>query len=195
MADVVAKCFRIAMTINKDDIKYIGWTTAIWVTVNLFLNLFGLWIAELLTDAAYHTDIFWQLKYILFQSLVFSVLLTVCYLVTNKKKLSIYFFGLFQILIFHLIFFMNLSSESGRLQFWAKISSWDYTYLEANGQDLVYIVHAFYPLEGIFDDGMFIPDSLFRFYSNWIFLTLLYYFIITWLTEKFQNRLSLKRKR
>jgi hypothetical protein len=177
------------MKINK-DIKYVGGTIVIWGTVNLFLNLFGLWTVEQLADTAYPTDIFWHLKYILFQLIVFSVLLTVCYLLTKRKRLSMYSFGLFQVFIFHFIFFTNLTRENGKLQFWAETSSWDYTYLEANGQDLVDIVNVLYPMQGLFDEGMFIPDSLFRFYSVWIFLTLVYFFIITWVTEKFQNKLN-----
>ena len=69
------------------------------------------------------------------------------------------------------------------------------SYLFSNQQNLIEIISVFNAMEGSFDDTMFVPD-LDRFYFVWILLTSIYFFIVTWLTDKILIKLrSLNHKK
>ena len=76
--------------------------------------------------------------------------------------------------------------------FSASWPSFDLTYLESNGQELVDIISVYDPMTGIFSDGIFSPENTLRFYTGWILLPLLYYLGISWLTYAFAERVMSK---
>ncbi len=181
------------MTVKREDIKYVIRTIVLWTAINLILNLIGLGTVELLSEYSDNVDLnlLWHLKFIAFQTLIFSATLTTVYVLTRKKKISLYSFTVLQLILFHLIFFMNLVDYGdGKYYFSVTDLSWEYSYLFANGQNLLDIIGIFDPLTGTFEDGMFIPDNLFRFYSVWILLTILYFSFISWWTDKLLKRLE-----
>ena len=60
-------------------------------------------------------------------------------------------------------------------------------YLSNMGQYLVDILNIFVPLEGIFNNNLFIPKNTGLFYIQWIFLVLIYFAFISYLTPKVLN--------
>src|SRR5690606_2144428 len=182
------------MTVVRENIKYVIRTIGIWTAINLFLNLIGLGTVRLLSEYSDYTNLnlLWHLKFIAFQALIFAGILTLVFLLTGKKRIALYSFTIFQSVIFHMIFFMDLEFNEGKYYFSASDQSWEYSYLFANGQNLLDIISVFDPLTGTFDCGMFIPESLFRFYSVWILLTILYFYIVTRWTENLLKRLESK---
>ncbi len=175
--------------------RSIGFPILFWALIDLALNLLGLGLSRLLTpeDQYFPADVPFHLSQAGIQVLAFSGSFVLCYFLTKRWRFSIYFFTVIQIIIFHVIFFKNLTIEAGELQFVADFPSWELTYLQITAQDLVDVVSVFSPMTGIFDDGFFIPNSLFRFYSVEIFLTLLYYFLLSWVTIKISDKVIAAR--
>lgn len=181
------------MNAVKDHIK----TILLWSILNLFLNLVGLVIILLLNEDGYNpfTNLLWYLKNIGFQTLIFSIVLFVTYFFIKNQKLHLYSFPLLQLLIFHLIFLIGFEKDDNRFYFISSWDSWEMSYLFSNQQNLIEIISVFNAMEGSFDDTMFVPD-LDRFYFVWILLTSIYFFIVTWLTDKILIKLrSLNHKK
>lgn len=156
------------------------------------LNIIGLITQQVVLEDVDYTGsvIVWHLKNLGLQILCFGLTFSAFYLSTRKRRLSLYSFFLIQVLIFHLIFFIDLEFEEGQYHFIASWPSWELSYLELNTQMLVDIIGTLNPMSGIFSDGIFMPDNLSRFYLISISSTLIYYFLVTWLTEKAMIRVA-----
>jgi hypothetical protein len=175
------------MDTDKKEIKFIGFTIITWFLWDLLFDLVGVVINALEREVV--GDFFFvELKSLLFKLLVFGVVFIFAFALTRRERLSIYLYVLFQMVIFHFIFIANLTSETGRLQFWARTESWDYKYLEAHLPILSFRLETVYPMYGTYDEGMFIPNSLWLFYFRWIILTLGYLLLVTWLTDQVHRR-------
>jgi hypothetical protein len=170
----------------KSKIKSLGLTVLIWSILNLLFDLVGVLLNELDSEITSYL-FFFEMQCVLFQVLVFGLAVILIFAITKKEKLSIFLYCLFQLVIFHFIFFNNLTNDTGSLRFWAGTDSWDYKYLEAHKPSLSYQLERYDPMYGNFSEGMFIPDSLSLFYFRWIVLTLVGLFAITWLTYRIQN--------
>jgi hypothetical protein len=72
-------------------------------------------------------------------------------------------------------------------------------YLSYSGQYLIDILYLYFPVNGNFDNGVFMPSNIGTFYIHWILLNILYYFAITWISIKvakffFENKINMKTK-
>ncbi len=180
------------MTTKQEHIKYLTWTILIWSTINLMFNLIGLGTKELLreNDSYFDLDILLILKHLGFQSLIFGLSLSISFLLTVKRQVSLYSFPVVQFLIFHFIFLIGLETEDNQYYFVSSWTSFELSYLLFNQQELIDIISVFNPMGGTFEDGVFIVGDLFRLYSVWILLTLIYFFTLTWLTGTIMNRIE-----
>lgn len=174
------------MKIEKTDINYLVKNIFTWTFLNFSLNLLGLWMSKLLDKAGFNylesiSNEF--VKPILIQSTIFAVVTLVAYIFLRNKKLTLYIFTLVQLLAFHAIFFLNLSSEH-MLHFETRIDDNGLKYLSNMGQYFIDILYLYVPAEGIFKGNVFIPRNTGLFYFQWIFLVLLYFAGVTWLTTK-----------
>lgn len=174
------------MKIEKTDINYLVKNKFTWTFLNFSLNLLGLWMSKLLDKAGFNylesiSNEF--VKPILIQSAIFAVVTLVAYIFLRNKKLTLYIFTLVQLLAFHAIFFLNLSSEH-MLHFETRIDDNGLKYLSNMGQYFIDILYLYVPAEGIFKGNVFIPRNTGLFYFQWIFLVLLYFAGVTWLTAK-----------
>ncbi len=172
------------MKISKTDIGFLLKNILIWTLLNFSFNLLGLWISKLIYAARFNaiesfTNEF--VKPILIQSTVFAICFSSAYIILQNRKITIYIFTLFQFVVFHLIFFLNLKS-SHIIHFETTLDNWGLQYLSNNGQYLVDILNIYLPVEGIFKNGVFIPRNTGLFYLQWIFLVLVYFGGLTWLT-------------
>jgi len=171
------------MTFHKFEFRLLFKMTFTWTILNLILNGLGRWIGGELSNYGFgEIDILYELRFITFQSVSFGLILVFSISFIKDKRLAPYLFVTVQFVIFHVIFLMNIDHYENAIQF---VTSWDnlgLQYLYYNGQHLVDILTVYYPIEGIFDDGMFIPNNLLRFYALWILLVIIYYFILTRLT-------------
>lgn len=175
-----------AMKIAKTDINYLIKNIFTWIFLNFSFNLIGLWFSKLLDRAGFNylqsvTNEF--VKPILIQSGVFIIVLIIAYAILKNRKITIYIFTLFQLLVFHIIFILNLNSTH-MIHFETTLDDWGLKYLSNMGQYLVDILYIYLPLEGIFKNGSFIPLNTGIFYLEWIFLVLIYFGAISWLTKK-----------
>ena len=177
-------------TLNKltksDGISLIQFILS-WTFINLFFNMVGLWISKQLDEEEYSyfksiSNEF--VKPIFLQSILFGIFLVAGYLFLKHKKYSIYIYALFQFLVVHIIFLLNLKIHHG-LHFVSTFKDAGLLYLTYSGQYLIDILYLYFPINGNFDKGMFMPDNLGTFYLHWIILNILYYFAISWLTVKF----------
>ena len=174
------------MKIEKTDINYLVKNIFTWTFLNFSLNLVGLWMSKLLDKAGFNylesiSNEF--IKPILIQSAIFAVVTLVAYIFLRNKKLTLYIFTLVQLLAFHTIFFLNLSSEH-MLHFETRIDDNGLKYLSNMGQYFIDVLYLYVPMEGIFKGNVFIPRNTGLFYFQWIFLVLLYFAGVTWLTAK-----------
>jgi len=181
---VVANAFEIMLT--KEWKQYLTLTALTWIGVNLLLNLVGLVIGELLEPSTFGIDIFWFAERLFVQFAGFTLTFILSIALTRRRVLSLYAFSLMQFMVFHVIFFADLTSDENGYYFISQMDSWSVWYLMANHQELIDIVSYFYPTSGTFEDGMFIPE-LTTFYSVWIAMTLVYFVVITWLTGMVVN--------
>jgi len=78
---------------------------------------------------------------------------------------------------------INLSTNH-MIHFETTLDDWGLEYLSNMGQYFVDILYIYLPLEGIFQNGSFIPRNTGVFYLEWIFLVLAYFGGITWLSTK-----------
>lgn len=178
--------------LERTDIGFICWTVLIWTGINLFLNVVGLWGKGLLSDEiGFRFDIDWHGKYLAYQTLNFTGVFTLIYWVARRRKFAIYSFVVVQMVAFHIIFLKNLVKEEGVTRFATSCPSFELTYLESHGQELVDIISIYYPMMGLFDCGIFSPEDTLLFYLTWIFLPLLYFFSVGVVTDNFVKRFVL----
>lgn len=172
------------MKLLKSEIKYIIEIIFTFTFLNVAFNIFGLWFSKLLNETAYTyldsiTNQF--TKPIVIQSVLFAICFSAAYLFMKNKKLARYAFVVFQIVVFHIIFLLNLKIHHG-LHFVTTFDNPGLSYLSTSGQYLVDILYLYFPINGNFENNMFMPDHLGTFYLHWIFLNLVYYFALTWIT-------------
>ena len=172
------------MKVSKPDIKYIGQLIFTWTFLNLALNMIGLFITKVLNKAEYSpldsvTNEF--VVPVIIQTLLFGICLTAAVIWLKKKKYVPYVFAFFQVIIFHLIFILNLKIHHG-LHFESTFNNIGLKYLSNAGQYLIDILYLYFPINGNFDNGLFQPDNLGTFYIHWILLNIVYYFAITWIS-------------
>lgn len=174
------------MKITKTDISYLVQNIFVWLFINFSFNLLGLWISKLLDKAGFNylqsiTNEF--VKPLLIQSAVFIIIFILAYVFLKNRKITLYIFTLFQVLAFHIIFVINLSTNH-MIHFETTLDDWGLEYLSNMGQYFVDILYIYLPLEGIFKNGLFIPRNTGVFYLEWIFLVLVYFGAITWLSSQ-----------
>jgi len=187
------------MKVSTSEIKSLVRTILSWTFLNISLNMIGLFITKLLNNAEFTyfesiTNEF--VKPLIVQSLLFSICLTVAFAFLKNKKYVPFVFVAFQFLVFHVIFFLNLKINHG-LHFESTFTNPGLSYLSYCGQYLVDILYLFFPISGIFENGLFKPDNIGTFYIHWILLNIVYYFALTWLSLKvanffFENKTELK---
>jgi len=166
------------------DVKNITKFILVWSILNAILNLFGLWLSKLINEAEYSflNNIMTEfVKPLLIQSLIFIICYALAYQFLKNKNLAKYSFLIIQTLIFHIIFFLNIEYDNGFF-FSSTFRNPGLVYLGVNGQYLIDILYQFIPIVGNFEYGQFIPFNNGMFYLQWVFLVLLYFFGLTWIT-------------
>jgi len=184
------------MKISKSEIKYLGFLIFTFAIINILTNLLGLWIPKLLkaNDLAHLDSIFKEfIRPIGIQTLLFVIVTSVSFLFLKNKKLALYAFTAFQTIVFHIIFFANVKFSHG-MHFITSIKGSGIKYLTYSGQFLTDLLYLRFPMNGTFDDVVFLPFNIGTFYIHWILLNIVYYFAITWLSIKLVNLITLKRK-
>lgn len=177
------------MNVSKNDINYLIKNILIWSFLNFTFNLIGLWISKTIDNEGFNYLVNITNEFVLpliIQSSVFSIITMVAYAFLKNSKLTLYVFTLFQALVFHIIFFINLKSTK-MIHFETLLDDKGLKYLSNMGQYLVDILYIYVPLDGIFKDNVFIPKNTGLFYLQWIFLVLLYFAFISYLTPKVLN--------
>ncbi len=174
------------MKISKQETKYLGQIILTWTLINLAFNIFGLFITKLLNELEFaHIENIANefIKPLAIQSFLFIICLSGAYLVLKYKKIALYAFGGFQFLIFHIIFVLNLKIHHG-IHFESTFNNAGMVYLSYCGQYLVDILYIYFPVNGNFENGAFMPSNIGTFYIHWILLDIIYYFAITWISIK-----------
>ncbi|HJV78563.1 MAG TPA: hypothetical protein VJ602_09280 [Paludibacter sp.] len=174
------------MKISKQETKYLGQLILTWTLINLAFNVFGLFITKLLNELEFaHIENIANefIRPLAIQSFLFSICLSGGYLVLKNKRIAFYTFGGFQFLIFHIIFVLNLKIHHG-IHFESTFNNAGMVYLSYCGQYLVDILYIYFPVNGNFENGAFMPSNIGTFYIHWILLNIIYYFAITWISIK-----------
>jgi hypothetical protein len=174
------------MKISKPELKNIGYSIITWTFLNLSLNLIGLFLTKLLSKGDFSHIESINIEFVLplvIQSLMFGLCLTAALIWIKNIKYKDYLFVAFQFVMFHCIFFLNLNFQRG-IHFESTFNNIGLRYLSNFGQYLVDILYLYFPINGIFENGLFNPSNLGTFYIHWILLNLVYYFGLTWLTVK-----------
>lgn len=172
------------MKISKSEIKYISQIILSWTFINLAFNLIGLWISKLLNEADYtYIESIGNefVKPLVIQSVLFGICLSVAVIYLKNKKLHNYFYVFVQFVIFHSIFFLNLKIHHG-IHFETTFNNLGLRYLSYSGQYLIDVLYLYFPINGNFDNGAFMPGNIGTFYLHWILLNLVYYVVITWIS-------------
>jgi len=177
------------MKILRSEIKYLARLILTWTFLNLSLNMIGLLITKMLNEAefSYINSISNEfVKPLIIQSLLFSICMSVAFAFMKNKKYVPYIFVVFQFVVFHIIFLLNLKIHHG-LHFESTFSNLGLNYLSYSGQYLIDILYLYFPINGNFDNGLFRPDNLGTFYIHWILLNLVYYIALTWISIKVEK--------
>lgn len=183
------------MKISKSETTYLGLLILTFAIINILANSLGLWIAKLLkaTDLA-HLDSFFRefIKPLGIQILLFAIVSSLAFMFLKKKKLALYAFAALQAIVFHIIFFLNIKLSHGP-HFITAIKGVGIKYLSYSGQYLTDLLYLRFPMNGTFDDSVFMPFNTGTFYIHWILLNIIYYFAITWLAIKIASAFTKKR--
>lgn len=174
------------MKVSKPEIKYLGQLILTWTFLNLSLNMIGLFITKLLNEAEYSYIDNVKVEFVMpliIQSLIFGICLTAGSMFLKNKKFTNYVFIAFQFVIFHIIFIFNLKIHHG-LHFESTFNNIGLRYLSNCGSYLVDILYLYFPINGMFEFGMFKPDNLGTFYIHWILLNIVYYIALTWISVR-----------
>jgi len=174
------------MRISKPDIIYSGKIILCWTFINVAFNLIGLWISKLLNEAdyTYFESISNEfVKPLVIQSVLFGACLAIAVAFLKNRKFYNYFFVAVQFVLFHIIFFLNLKIHHG-IHFETTFSNIGLRYLSYSGQYLIDILYLYFPINGNFDNGAFMPSNIGTFYVHWILLNLIYYIGLTWISIK-----------
>ena len=174
------------MKIAKSEVRYIIQLVISWTVINLMLNLFGLWLTKRLNAAEFtNLDSLPNefLKPLIIQSFLFAIFITLGYLFLKSRKLAVYSFVALQFVVFHIIFFLNVKIHNG-MHFESTVHNPGLKYLSYCGQYLVDILYLYFPINGDFDNGVFMPDRIGTFYIHWILLSIVYYAGLTWVATK-----------
>lgn len=174
------------MKFSKPDINHLVQIILTWTFFNLTFNMFGLLITKLINEAEYtYLDSIANefVKPLIIQSLLFGVCISAAFMFLKNKKLAHYLFVLVQFVVFHIIFILNLKIHHG-LHFVSTFHNLGLQYLSINGQYLIDVLYLYFPINGNFENNMFMPDNVYTFYLHWIFLNLVYYFGLTGITIK-----------
>ncbi len=182
------------MTITKNDINYLIKNILTWTFLNFSFNLIGLWISKLIDKEGFNYIANISNEFVqplLIQAFLFAIIFSIAYVFLNNRKLTIYVFVLIQVVVFHLIFVLNLKTTN-MIHFETLLDDSGLKYLSNMGQYLVDILYIYVPLEGIFKNNVFIPKNTGLFYLQWIFLVLLYFAFVSYLTPKVINFITSK---
>lgn len=174
------------MKVSKPEFKYLGQSILTWTFLNLSLNMIGLFITKLLNEAEFSYIENIKNEFVMpmvIQSLLFGVCITAATIWLKEKKYKDYIFVAFQIIVFHIIFFLNLRIHHG-MHFETTFNNIGLRYLSYSGQYFIDILYLYFPINGNFEFGLFQPDNLATFYIHWIFLNIAYYIGLTWLSIK-----------
>jgi hypothetical protein len=183
------------MKVLKSDFKYLARLILTWTFLNLILNLLGLFMTKHLNKAEYTPLDNVTKEFIIpliVQVALFSLCLFVAWKWMKERKFVPYLFAAFQFVIFHLIFFLNLKVHQG-IHFESTFNNIGLKYLSNSGQYLIDILYLYFPINGNFDNGLFMPEKLGTFYIHWILLNIVYYIALTWITLQV-SRLLFERK-
>lgn len=183
------------MQINKSTIYHIGNRLFFWTLINFSLNLFGLWFSKIILKENFIFPESIQNEFvipILIQSLLFGLCFGVAYIFLKYKKISWLAFGIFQFIALHIAFFSGLKF-SGGIHFETSISHAGLRYLGYHGQYLIDFIFTNKPLNGIFENGIFKPESTMLFYVMWVLSINLYFVGISWLNEQIASFFSSKK--
>jgi len=173
-------------------IKYIS----IWILLNWILNEIALLITLVLNHdfSSIITSSLLDLKFLAIQASLFVLIFTIACRLIRKNAISTYLFVIFQSIIFHAVFLLNLENQDNTIIF---STTWDnigLKYIEFNGTEITYLIGYFLPVNGIFDGGLFIPNDTYLFYYLWICTPLVIFTFITWLSMKIIKHLEMKYK-
>lgn len=177
------------MKISKLDIKYLVQMIFTWTFLNLALNMIGLFITKLLNRSEYSYMNSIKNEFVIplvFQTVLFTICFAVAVLWIRNKKFVPYIFVAFQLVVFHIIFFLNMKINPV-IHFETTYSNLGLRYLSNSGQYLIDILYLYFPIDGYFENGLFVPQNIGKFYVHWILLTLVYYFALTWISVKVSN--------
>jgi len=180
----IEKLNTVTMKITKPDIRYLGQLILTWTFLNLSLNMIGLFITKMLNEAEFSYIDSVKTEFVMplvIQSLLFTFCIAAAYQFLKNRKYADYVFVAFQFVMFHIIFFLNLKIHHG-MHFESTFSNIGVRYLSNGGQYLVDILYLYFPINGMFDNGLFKPDNLGTFYIHWILLNIIYYIGLTWIS-------------
>lgn len=174
------------MAIKKFSVRDLLRVIVVWTIINVFFNATALFLTDYLNDSLLHltfnfTSFF---SFITFQSCYFGLILTVSACILRKKFIVLYAYSIIQFIVLHLVFFYCLKTEEGVLNFITDMSGIPLKIINNSGTDISYVLAYFFPIEGLFDGGIFWPDNLERFYLLIILVPILYNFFLTWLADR-----------
>ena len=174
------------MQIAKKDTYFLLQLILIWTFINVTFNMFGLWFTKLLNpeEFSYLDNIMYEfVRPLGIQSLIFGVCTAIAWFFLKNKKIALYSFVAFQFLVFHVIFFLNIKIHHG-MHFVTMFNNPGLQYLSICGQYIVDILYLYFPVNGNFENKLFMPDNIGTFYLHWILLNIVYYAGLTWVAMK-----------
>jgi len=172
------------MKLTGKDFVNIARISMVWLLLNIFLNIAGLFISKTFGEESFtfFNSILSEFSRPLFyQFLSFVAITIVAEWLLSKFKLRNYLFPALQFVVFNLIFLFGLKF-SGGIHFESSFSSLGIKYMGNFGQYLVDTFYLIYPAPGNYDNGIFAPYSTGMFYLHWVILYSAYYFMLSWLT-------------
>ncbi len=173
------------LTINRPHVLVFTWMILNFIineTALLFNLAFNL--EYRITTDSYLTN----LKYIFIQTLIYGIISLFAKAVWKTEKQLL--FIIFQTIIFHAILFLNIVRIENTFSFSTSFDNFGLKYLFLNSTELTFLFNEIFPNYGIYDGGVYMPDSISIFYISHIVIPIFYFILLGWLTTKTINLLT-----
>ncbi len=178
---------------HKSTNRFVG-ITLYWMLILFLINFVGIILYFLNNRLGFIMDDIKQSAVsFLFQSLCFAIFYLIYQRLFKYGRIKQYAFPVFHLIMSHILFVKNLRIDNDRYYFYNTDPSFTIDYLDITRNQL--LNYFSYPLHGIFEGGIFLPDDTWGFYLNFILLPAFAFFITTfiatWVYGRFSNQVNM----
>jgi phosphotransferase system glucose/maltose/N-acetylglucosamine-specific IIC component len=168
----------------KSTIIHILIVTAIWLGVFFVLDIVGGLISSYFTmiSSVLGRGFLATIVDLIQKALLFGFVFAIAFVVSKKRAIAYFLYVFVQIVVFHVCFLLLINFQKTPVAVETTTDNFFLQYLFFYTSDFSFLSVLLFPVYGIFDGGMFLPDSLLNTYVLLVLSPLLTSALVCWLT-------------